>query len=500
MRSNPSANWVILVPNHTVVELQRDETGSNTGTGISIMSGSSPGQGSSSNSSPSVSTATTVILSPPPTKQMAKKEWDFKTRPKNGPRRKSSSSNRSSIISDSSVDTSPTDDSIDPLSTSSYITQLASNVTKWIFSSNRDDNQEDDRPNRLDYQKKEQSVTTSMDSVGFETNKYLGVPQSGLEKVVDDSLSPVSEQPLLTQRLQLNNEIRHKVPRYSGPNYRGGARPGTSTPDPTICPHPSVSSESEPVDSKRKSGHQRWYSEGDLKKSSPIIRGLQRPPAPHMSANVRVQTHPISGICSFNAKLEPASVKSTGYWCQNRLFDIFVHPSTIPEVFTFWQRFSTEPILAEIRPSNPMISDFKESKASTTHDDFNDSKQDSRSVASTTDVSTVSILPSSLVVRLCFANRVRASPGDLKSWIEDEFAKSEEKRSDVSGVEVVVEVGHVVMSDIARQQLGIKNCSPVRLLHVRDEWRISYNDKPNLSLQPLKPEDVSTCPYTKHIC
>ena len=485
-----------------MVQLQRDDSVS-PNSGISIMSSTSttPGQGSPSNGSPTPSASISSTLSLPPTQKTANRQWDFNSEhSKVIPRRKkSSSSNRSSNLSDSSVDTSPTDDS-DPFSSS--ISRFANYVGNWIFSREGSEVENEERPSKLESRREDKgSFSASLDSVGFETRCFPG-KQSGnqirLGKVADvlEESNPVTEQPLIetstSPHNQIMNEIKYTVPRYTGPLYKGaGARTGAVTPDPP--PMPSMSSESEPTDKTKKSNHKRfntWHSDTDFKGHSPGFRGGQRTVVPHMCANLRVQPHPISGLCSFNSSADSPSISDSGLWCQNRLFDIFVHPSTMPEIFLYWQNFSIESILVEIIPTNPLPLDPKENKPTTALDEQTDAKQDTRSISSS-EASLVSLLPGSLVVRLCFATRIRLENGELRSRIEGGCSAEDNEESDTKCVDFSVAVGHVVMSDTIRQQLRIKTCSPVTLQHVKDEWRISYNDRPNLALQPLKPEHVS---------
>ncbi len=421
-------------------------------------------------------------------------------------RKKSSSSNRSSDLSDSSVDTSsvdtsPVDDS-DPFSSS--ISRFANYVGNWIFSREGSQVENEERPSQLESRKEDKaSFSASLGSVGFETRCFPGNQsdnQIRLGKVADvlEESNPVTEQPLIetssSPHNQIMNEIKHTVPRYTGPLYKGaGARPGAVTPDPP--PKPSMSSESEPTDKTKKSYHKRfntWHSDTDFnKRPSPGFRGGQRAVVPCMCVNLRVQPHPISGLCSFNSSVDSPPISGSGLWGQDKLFDIFVHPSTMPEIFLYWQNVCTGSILVEITPTNPLPSDPKENKPTTTApDEQTDAKQDARSISSS-EASLVSLLPSSLVVRLCFATRIRLEDGQLITMIKDGCSTEDDEESDTQCVDFSVAVGHVVMSDTVRQQLRIRTCSPVTLQHVKDEWRISYNDRPNLVLQPLNPKHVS---------
>ena len=46
------------------------------------------------------------------------------------------------------------------------------------------------------------------------------------------------------------------------------------------------------------------------------------------------------------------------------------------------------------------------------------------------------------------------------------------------------------MSDLVRQQLEIKECSRVKILHVMDSWRISFVDGIKVVVQPINYEKV----------
>ena len=48
----------------------------------------------------------------------------------------------------------------------------------------------------------------------------------------------------------------------------------------------------------------------------------------------------------------------------------------------------------------------------------------------------------------------------------------------------------VLMSDLVRQQLEIKECSRVKILHVMDSWRISFVDGIKVVVQPINYEKV----------
>ena len=432
---------------------------------------------------------------------MASRHWDFSssyTNHKKPSRKKSSSSSKSSTTG-SSVDASPTEEEAsDQLNQS-----LVSFWTHWTqkFFSRESSQVDEERPSRLELSKEKSSLGASLDSVGFE-------PQQCFSKVSLKEVSsrnyPIQEEGLVTKQpssthKQPTGEPLQTFPLYKGSSPHRNVGSHSTTPDPP--PGPSMSSSSDPADKARKPSHQRYYT---WHSSSDFIRyggggrdgrGAGPPIMPMMSARVRVQPHEITGVCS----RDESSLSSVESWSQERLFDMFVHPSTIPEVFHYWYSLDTEPFPVELVPIKPATSEPKESKSTTVQDDLNELKAESRSVSSTqssTDAPASSPLPSSLVVRLCFATKLRIQYGEMVGVVDDdspqrEQSEGEDRKETSESLEVPVNVGHVLISDMVRLQLGIKACSLVRLLHVKDAWRIPYTDKPSLTLQPLRPEHVS---------
>ena len=100
----------------------------------------------------------------------------------------------------------------------------------------------------------------------------------------------------------------------------------------------------------------------------------------------------------------------------------------------------------------------------------------------------------SIVLRLCFATMLRIGSGmremidgvDMSGRETPRSSARERRFSESEAEEVVVAVGHVLVSDIVRQQLGLRACSLARLRDVREEWRVPYGSKsPVLRLQRL---------------
>lgn len=544
MSSDPTAKWVLLVPNRTLVELHRSESASQgTNTGISIMSSrSTPVQGSSTSTEspdgPSTETSTST-LPPPPSHQTAKRVWDFSSeysQRKSGRRtsQKSSVSSNNSSRSGSSVDTSPDHSDQFDYSLSSilnaarhYFSRESSQIDQQVRSIRPDNEQE---RGRID------TFTASIDSEGFEPTQpqAFPVPDVLVENVTPPSSTEMNQSSggswfgssSSSPHKHLMSEIKHTVPLYTGPMY-GGSAPQrvVTTPDPTP-PATTKSIGSEPTDQVSKPSHRRWktwHSETDFNKHPPIASRVRKTSGYEatlrMNVRLRVQPHSCSGVRDFRNSAN--TVLGDGYWSQEHLFDIYVHPSTIPEIFLHWQHFSDESILVEIRPTERKVLETKESKngkpldqLSRVQEDLNDLKQDSQSlssVQSSTESTISSPWPNSLVVRLCFATKIKLVGGEMEVLNEgepsgDEVKDTKMKRSRESNGEldfcsgladIQVQVGHVVMSDVVRQQLMVKTCSQVRILHVKDSWRVPPADKPNLLLQPLKPEEVSQQIYTQ---
>ena len=486
--------------------LQRDASSPNTTGGASALSTPGP----STENPLKIDTSTTSTISLPPTQQTASRHWDFSSSYNNykKPSRKKSSSSSKSSTTGSSVDASPSEEEASDklnqslVSFSDLVSSYVGNWTQKLFS--RESSQVDDeRPSKLELSKEKASLGASLDSVGFEPQQCF--PKVSLKEVSRHDY-PIQEEGLVTTQpssphKQLMGEIKRTVPRYQGSSPHRDVGLHSSTPDPP--PGPSMSSSSDPADKAKKPSHQRyytWHSSSDFIRygnGSRDGRGAGPPILPMMSAKVRVQPHEITGTCS----RDESSLSGEESWSQERLFDVFVHPSTIPEVFHYWESLDTQPFPVELVPVKRVTSEPKEIKTTTVQDDLNELKAESRSVSSTqssADPPASSSLPSSLVVRLCFATKLRVQYGELVGVVDDdspeqEQSDQEEKKETLESLEVPVNVGHVLMSDMVRLQLGIKACSLVRLLHVKDAWRIPYTDKPSLTLQPLRPEHVSVC-------
>ena len=265
-------------------------------------------------------------------------------------------------------------------------------------------------------------------------------------------------------------------------------------------------------DSPVKPHHRRirtWHSETEFGSG----QGLRILPkyigTPKMKVQLRVQPH------SMHYRAETLSP----LWNYERIFDVFVHPSSIPEVFHYVQHYPNVSVLVELKPIEPPYAQKpqsgvgdnteqesqprnKETKDKETRDpsDILTDMREFGLIAKSDQVSKLSDrfskspewfsrlsdgFASSLVVRLCFATKIQCSDKGMTSVI------SEVKDVDAAVskcLETPVKVGHIVMSHIVRQQLKIRECSLVQLLHVKDEWKANpiYKKTTMLRLQPLR--------------
>lgn len=265
-------------------------------------------------------------------------------------------------------------------------------------------------------------------------------------------------------------------------------------------------------DSPMKPHHRRirtWHSETEFGSG----QGLRILPkyigTPKMKVQLRVQPH------SMHYRAENLS----SLWNYERIFDVFVHPSSIPEVFHYVQHYPNVSILVELKPVEPPYAQKPQSgvgdnteqesqpRNKETRDketrDSSDILTDMREfglIAKSDQVSQLSDrfskspewfsrlsdgFASSLVVRLCFATKIQCSDKGMTSVI------SEAKDVDAAVskcLETPVKVGHIVVSHIVQQQLKIRECSLVQLLYVKDEWKANpiYKKTTMLRLQPLR--------------
>ena len=299
------------------------------------------------------------------------------------------------------------------------------------------------------------------------------------------------------------------------------------------------------VEGKPQPHHRRyntWHSESDFR-SGRALRILPNYIGTlKMKAYLRVQPHSISQIG-----------KRTGtapqcFWSHERVLDVFVHPSSIPEVFHYVQHTPSASVLVELqpvelpyipKPKGPEESSAPASKPSTVEEeDLPDLLSDMKEFGMIADLDPFSKTPErspkpaskpqdqsskpqdqssklqdqsskppersssktfcdSVIVRLCFATKLFCTDDGMKSEI------SGEKSEDISrpeSADTPVKVGHVVMSDVIRQQLKIEECSLVQLFYVKDEWRANPGPtKSMVRLYPIGRKEVRiSCYSAKH--
>jgi hypothetical protein len=292
-------------------------------------------------------------------------------------------------------------------------------------------------------------------------------------------------------------------------------RPGTRTPEPATLSPPNTVVSGE----NKRSWHRKTRSCSQLSNSVPQNTRLPKYiETPDMDALLRVQPHSIRGP----GKFPRGSENSDPFWEYSRVFDVYVHPATFPEISNYYHSSQNlGSFLVQIKsanvPSNgkqnlPPLSQGNQSRikgdqplpSSTTSplssvtesesvsspvsetgfelsrimsvvaSSFQDSQSDGSDGASSVkpEKPVNLVLPDSLVVRLCFATklvscakgRVLPLPHPLPPSLPEELGKSE----------AILEVapGHIVLSDIVRRQLQIGACSLIRVCGVKEEGRL----------------------------
>ena len=312
-----------------------------------------------------------------------------------------------------------------------------------------------------------------------------------------------------SQPANLLGELK-KQTRHRRQPLADATREGRQTPD----VYPSKSSDSDTAgggdggSQAPKPSHRRfntWHSETEFAKdqqSKDVSPSRMSPLS--LDVVLRVQAHPLSGI---KLRHQWPNAPSQGCWNFARLFDVFVHPSTIPEIHLYRQISPGESLLVELKPVIAMSSQQQdrskesaprkaeaavEELASSVSADISDLSQQSWEQS---DGKSESVFAKSLVVRLCFATNIVCKENGIHPHISDDLRgfKSEERGpgggergGEGSGCGTIVQPGHVVLSDYVRQQLGVRSCSSVKLLHVRENLRIPYApSKPAIVLQPV---------------
>ena len=274
-------------------------------------------------------------------------------------------------------------------------------------------------------------------------------------------------------RVVLHDELLRKVPQYpSGANTVSGADMSSSS---------GIRRSSTANSGSTRSSHERsytWGSPSDFAVTQTEKRKISNVPkcvnTPGLSAHLRVQPY-------FAA--DAANEESDCLWIPERAFDVFVHPSSLPEVFLSLED-KTSAILVDLVPIE------SPSKPPQSREDQGRSGQESdfeiKRVTPILEKQPVGGsereqkgLPASLVVRLFFATKVLRKDDKMVALLSDD--------SDVTNDEIPIKLGHVLVSDLVRHQLGIAMCSGVILNQVKDEWRITYKQAPSLRIQPMDP-------------
>lgn len=303
----------------------------------------------------------------------------------------------------------------------------------------------------------------------------------------------------MTHKNMLNSELKDKF--ATSLCVRGS----NLTPEPITSVSPSRSG-----NVSEKPSHKRtatWHSESEFNsnslsknrrghQTSRLLKLTTYVSTPRMHANIRVQPHTLKGLRAFHTEVgggagvggrAGGAEGKRGLWSQRRAFDVFVHPSTLPEVYHYLQKKSTSgSFLVELIPI-PQLNKFVSKSAESASKPDGPSENGGHGGKSD-----ATCLPSSLVVRLCFATKVCVDGDNMSASVSEDVehtAVTVEKKAEPV-LSVPVEVGHVLMSDVVRQQLEIKECSRVKLLHVDDGWKMSFVDAIKVVIQPINYDKV----------
>lgn len=343
----------------------------------------------------------------------------------------------------------------------------------------------------------------------------------------------------LLNSLRPNQPFQKVATDSSAPERETFPKRTTTTPEPATVSRTRtvhIASSVKPSPSQGKHSRMRsWHAGTDYGKRD-LPDANDEPPqflppysgTPKMNACLRVQPHPLRGISTSQSPPE-------GRWSYERIFDVFVHPSTLPEVHCYLGILhKCSSFLVELQPMvSPHVAAVAARKQtaasrdgggyaasdaqSETVDDGLDDSQTSSGVESLIDIAqligtsttppsqgdaSATSLPSpylcrSLVARLCFATRIRCSGGQMVAEIDGigtgTVDHAEESSEEAEVEEVWVKPGHILMSDPLRRQLRAGACSRVKLRQVKEEWRIPLVNKPSITihLQPLDPQQAN---------
>ena len=233
-----------------------------------------------------------------------------------------------------------------------------------------------------------------------------------------------------------------------------------------------------------RSYHERshtWGSPSDFAVAQSVKRKISEVPkcvnTPGLSAHLRVQPYFTADVANEES--------DDGFWIPERAFDVFVHPSSLPEVFLSLED-KTSAILVDFvpieSPPKPPQSREDQGRLGGQDPDF-----EIKRVTPILEKQPVGGsereqkgLPASLIVRLFFATKVLRKDDKMVALLVSDG-------SNVKSYEIPIEIGHVLVSDLVRHQLGVAMCSGVMLNQVKDEWRIAYKQAPSLRIQPIDP-------------
>ena len=493
VRTEPSAKWVKLMPDRTRLELCESHLQPSS-INTSSTSMQTPNSDQLSSTSPSDSDEKSTS-----SKQTTSSitTWNFPNSYQTHSRSRIASTNASTT---SSVDPDSNSDQLN-FSFTSFIESakrylpLFTQAQARACAPQQDGLITPEEPDDIDEQVPNSQV------------KHTLGPPIELSDVSKVPLTELQPPALKKQNRQLLNEIKDKVPVIDPPtkrslkqrgnapisrtmppiHYSGGSHYGSSKADIklSVSSIPRKSSSSAGNEEKAVKPQHRRSNTWDPSSSFGIKRELSV--SPRLNICVRVQPHALQGM---SGKIEIRTVWSekNGLWKHERAFDIFVNPSTIPEVYSFTSTHNLKgkAILVELIPIEYEMIQQQEATA-TDYDDLDRYSLKARQTPQAKPPESV-LLPKSLVVRLFFATKLQIRSGKLEPSVHDCNQERNKEKSEFGDVqeEVLVQVGHVVLSDAVRQQLRIKMCSRVELCGIREENRIAYNSKAKgIVLQPI---------------
>lgn len=479
VNSIPSANWVMIMPDATTMELCRS------------------GGVESDGDSTSGGATTDTILTPP---DQPDEDTPFLASSMNSylsagfaPKESRSKSSASAASAESSVDTEATDNW--------NFSSMLTNATRRLLSiSGLRESSGGIQETRETIEEGEDEVIRTEPGKHLRDSRFLQYPfqsEEGLtmnnKELVNYELKDKFASSLCVRGSNLTPEPI--IP--ASPHHRGAAEPS----------HKRTSSV--PISRQRVAGNPRATS------GNRLVAYIS---TPRMHANLRVQPHPLKGLRP--AYTKPSSKDNNSHqnqlWPHQRVFDVFVHPSTLPEVYHYLQRKSSGgAFLVEATPisqPNKYVAKNTESATKSESASLDGSNNGEGGVSHRQDTG----LPPSLVVHLYFATQVTLQgdnmsasvitpPGERGTRSEDPVPQAERRTggedpcmsmprgkrgtgSEDPHVTVPVRVGQVLMSDLVRRQLELKECARVKLLHVMDGWRMSFVDGIKVVIQPMNYE------------